>query len=136
MHPPVQTIPEAPLVSIIVPVYNLETCVSSCLDSLLRQTWSPLEIILVNDGSTDDSAALLETCAAEKATLGRLRVLHLPHRGIVAALGGDLVADEGREAFAVRTRVVVGEGQIGLHGAPGSGKPGHCTGRLTLEWRP
>ena len=35
----------------------------------------------------------------------------------------------------VRTRVVVGEGQIGLHGAPGSGKPGHCTGRLTLEWR-
>lgn len=38
MHHPVQTISEAPLVSIIVPVYNLETCVSSCLDSLLRQT--------------------------------------------------------------------------------------------------
>ena len=64
MHHPVQTIPEAPLVSIIVPVYNLETCVSSCLDSLLRQTWSPLEIILVNDGSTDRTAHVLNAYAA------------------------------------------------------------------------
>ena len=64
MHHPVQTIPEAPLVSIIVPVYNLETCVSSCLDSLLRQTWSPLEIILVNDGSTDRTAHILNAYAA------------------------------------------------------------------------
>ena len=64
MHHPVQATPDAPLVSIIIPVYNLETRVSSCLDSLLRQTWSPLEIILVNDGSTDRTAHVLNAYAA------------------------------------------------------------------------
>ncbi len=64
MHHPVQATPDAPLVSIIIPVYNLETRVSSCLDSLLRQTWSPLEIILVNDGSTDRTAHVLNAYGA------------------------------------------------------------------------
>ena len=63
-------------------------------------------------------------------------------RGIVdKSLTADVVRKIGQALGTLaleagRTRVVVGEGQIGLHGAPGSGKPGHCTGRLTLEWRP
>ena len=93
MHPPVQTIPEAPLVSIIVPVYNLETCVSSCLDSLLRQTWSPLEIILVNDGSTDRTAHILNAYAARHQNI---RVITRENAGVDAAryAGMDMAAGE------------------------------------------
>lgn len=79
MHHPVQATPDAPLVSIIIPVYNLETRVSSCLDSLLRQTWSPLEIILVNDGSTDRTAHVLNAYAGaspgtSRSSPGTMRV--------------------------------------------------------------
>ena len=93
MHHPVQTIPEAPLVSIIVPVYNLETCVSSCLDSLLRQTWSPLEIILVNDGSTDRTAHILNAYAARHQNI---RVITRENAGVDAAryAGMDMAAGE------------------------------------------
>ena len=93
MHHPVQTIPEAPLVSIIVPVYNLETCVSSCLDSLLRQTWSPLEIILVNDGSTDRTAHILNAYAARHQNI---RVITRENEGVDAAryAGMDMAAGE------------------------------------------
>ena len=42
-------------ISVIVPVYNVENYLSKCLDSLLKQTFDDFEIILINDGSTDNS---------------------------------------------------------------------------------
>ena len=90
-----------PLVSVVLPAFNAARTLKAALNSLFVQEPAvgcplpPFEIIVVNDGSTDDSAALLETCAAEKAALGRLRVLHLPHRGIVAALNAGLAAARG-----------------------------------------
>lgn len=48
------------LVSIIIPVYNVEDFVEQCIDSILNQTYSNLEIIAVNDGSTDSSLKILE----------------------------------------------------------------------------
>ena len=42
-----------PLISIIVPVYNVEAYLAKCVDSILAQTYTNLEIILVNDGSSD-----------------------------------------------------------------------------------
>lgn len=48
-----------PLISIIVPVFNDEKYLSTCLNSIIRQTYSNIEIILVNDGSTDNSSAIL-----------------------------------------------------------------------------
>ena len=50
-----------PLVSIIVPVYNAQNSVARCLESLCAQTWKNIEIILVNDGSRDDSYAICES---------------------------------------------------------------------------
>ena len=48
-------------ISVIVPVYNMEKYLSKCLDSLLNQTLEEIEIIAVNDGSTDLSASILQT---------------------------------------------------------------------------
>ena len=44
-----------PLVSIIVPVYNVQNSVARCLDSILAQTWKEIEVIVLNDGSRDGS---------------------------------------------------------------------------------
>ncbi len=50
-------------ISVIVPVYNVEKYLNSCIDSLINQTYKNIEIILVNDGSTDNSAKLCDDFA-------------------------------------------------------------------------
>lgn len=55
----------SPLVSIIIPVFNSEDYLRECLDSVLNQTYKNIEIILVNDGSTDNSAKILKKYALE-----------------------------------------------------------------------
>lgn len=49
-----------PLVSIIVPVYNVQNSVARCLESICAQTWKNIEVILVNDGSRDESFSICE----------------------------------------------------------------------------
>ena len=51
------------LISVIVPVYNTEKYLTRCLDSIINQTFSDIEIICVNDGSTDGSADVLKRYA-------------------------------------------------------------------------
>ena len=48
------------MISIIVPVYNVENYLEECLDSIKNQTYTDIEVILVNDGSTDNSQAICE----------------------------------------------------------------------------
>ena len=65
-------------VSIIVPVYNVEDCLSYCVDSLRQQTYKNIEIILVDDGSTDRSGEICDQYAQEDE---RIRVLHIENGG-------------------------------------------------------
>jgi|YNPNPStandDraft_1061719.scaffolds.fasta_scaffold02918_6 glycosyltransferase involved in cell wall biosynthesis len=69
------------LVSVLVPCYNAGRWVGETLDSVLAQTYRPLEIIVVDDGSTDDSAAVLERYAKQGVT-----VIRQENRGQTAAL--------------------------------------------------
>lgn len=67
-----------PLISVIVPVYNAEPFLNACVEGLLRQTYQNLEIILVDDGSTDRSG---EICDAYAAQDSRVLVLHKENGG-------------------------------------------------------
>lgn len=71
-----------PLISVIVPVYNVEKYLKRCLESIQRQTIRDLEIILVDDGSTDNSGVICDE-AAEKDK--RIKVIHQDNRGLSGA---------------------------------------------------
>ncbi|MCU5288783.1 glycosyltransferase family A protein, partial [Bacillus paranthracis] len=66
------------MVSIIVPVYNAEKYVHKCIDSLLQQTYKNIEIILINDGSTDNSGKICDEYANESS---KIRVIHQKNSG-------------------------------------------------------
>lgn len=68
-----------PLVSIIVPVYNVEEYLVKCIDSLLEQTYSNLEIILVDDGSEDKSGVICDKFASQDK---RIKVIHKLNGGL------------------------------------------------------
>lgn len=70
------------MISIIVPVYNVEVYLPQCLDSLINQTYQDLEIICVNDGSTDGSLKILNQYQAKD---NRIRVLNQDNQGLSGA---------------------------------------------------
>ena len=70
------------LISVIMPVYNVERYVRKAAESVLRQTYPHLELIVVNDGSTDGSPAICDELAAQDP---RVRVVHQPNRGLSCA---------------------------------------------------
>lgn len=72
----------SPKVSFIVPVYNTQDFLPRCFDSLLGQTYSDIEIIVVNDGSPDDSAAIIGEYACKDS---RIRVVEKPNGGLSSA---------------------------------------------------
>ena len=69
-------------ISVIVPVYNCASYVERCVRSIMAQTHADLEIICVNDGSSDDSGKILDALAGEDA---RIRVIHQQNAGVSAA---------------------------------------------------
>lgn len=68
--------------SVIVPVYNVEPYINRCVDSIINQTYKDLEIILVDDGSTDKSGMICDEYAIKDS---RIRVIHKENGGIVSA---------------------------------------------------
>lgn len=71
-----------PKVSIVVPVYNMQKYLAACIKSLKAQTLSDIEIILVDDGSSDNSPALCDAYAQENPMI---RVVHKPNGGLTSA---------------------------------------------------
>ena len=70
------------MISVIVPVYNVETYLEECLDSIQNQTYTDFEVLLVNDGSTDRSKAICERyCQTDK----RFRLMNQTNQGLSAA---------------------------------------------------
>jgi len=84
----------APLVSAIVPVYNGERFLAEALDSALAQSMRDLEIIVVDDGSTDGTAAIADAYAARHP--GVVRSIHQPNLGLCHARNAALTAASGR----------------------------------------
>jgi glycosyltransferase involved in cell wall biosynthesis len=81
---------DTPFFSIIVPVYNTKQYLKRCVDSLLGQTFSAVEVICVDDGSADNSPAILESCHDE-----RLRIIRQDHGGVSRARNRGLLAARG-----------------------------------------
>lgn len=73
---------DTPLISVLIPAYNVERYLPGCLDSILSQSERRIEVLVADDGSTDGTVALLERRAAAD---GRLRFLRLAHAGAYAA---------------------------------------------------
>lgn len=81
-----------PVISVIVPVYNLAEPVAACLRSLLVQSFRDFELIAMDDGSTDGSLAVLQALAEEDA---RIRVLHQENQGVSMARNNALAEARG-----------------------------------------
>lgn len=73
---------QVPLVSIIVPVYNAEKYLNRCIDSILSQTMTDFELLLIDDGSKDESGCICDEYAEKDA---RVRVFHKPNGGVSSA---------------------------------------------------
>ena len=85
-----------PKVSVIIPVYNVEKYLGECLDSVLGQTLRDIEVICVDDGSTDGSPAMLEKYAARDS---RVKVLRQENSGAGAARNAGLSVASGDYLF-------------------------------------
>ena len=81
-----------PKISVIIPVYNAHDYLRDCINSILNQTLKEIEVICVDDDSTDDSLAILEEYARSDA---RLKVIHQENGGAGAARNNGLQYAEG-----------------------------------------
>lgn len=100
---------DQPLISVVVPVYNVEAYVRKCLDSIINQTYENLQIIVVDDGSTDASGSI---CDEYLAIDSRVEVLHISNSGLSGArnrgmqeVHGDYVAFVDSDDFIGRDHI-------------------------------
>ncbi len=73
---------ENPLISVIVPIYGIEKYLGICVESIIKQTYKNLEIILVDDGSNDRCPELCDLYAKKDS---RIKVIHKNNGGLVSA---------------------------------------------------
>lgn len=86
------------IISIIIPVYNVEKYLSKCLDSVISQTYKQLEIIVIDDGSTDKSGIICDEFALKD---NRIIVIHQPNGGLSAARNSGLDIAKGEYVMFV-----------------------------------
>jgi glycosyltransferase involved in cell wall biosynthesis len=100
----------APLVSVVMSVHNGEAFLDAAVESILGQTFEDFEFVIIDDGSTDRSAEILE---CHKESDARVQVLHQPNRGLVHALNsgcgmalGKYIARMDADDIAVKDRLM------------------------------
>lgn len=74
--------PDQPLVTVIVPVYNDQAYIATCLDSILKQTYTYLQILVIDDGSTDETPHIIDQYALKHK---RIEAIHIPNQGVSVA---------------------------------------------------
>ncbi len=84
---------ELPLISVIVPIYNVEKYLQKCVDSILSQTYKNTQIILVDDGSPDNCPQICDEYAAKDS---RIKVIHQKNGGVSAARNAGLRNAQGK----------------------------------------
>lgn len=84
---------EQPLVSIVIPVYNVRKYIGETLGSVLSQTYSNIEIVVVDDGSTDGSSEVIEEFCR---TTHRIQYIHQPNSGVSEARNAGIRASKGQ----------------------------------------
>ena len=97
------------LISIVIPIYNLQGYISDCLDSVLGQSVRDIEVICVDDGSTDDSMHILEDYAKKDY---RLRVIHQENAGAAVARNNGIDCATGKYLCFVDGDDMLAEGAL------------------------
>ena len=83
---------EKPLVSVVIPVYNVRDYLPRCLESVICQTYRNIEIIVIDDGSTDDSGQICDQFARKDS---RIRVFHGENHGLSFARNKGITHSKG-----------------------------------------
>jgi glycosyltransferase involved in cell wall biosynthesis len=97
-----------PLISCIVPAFNAERYLGEALDSILAQTWRPIEVIVVDDGSTDGTAQVAERYGERIAYIRQANAgpAAARNRGLDAAAGAFVATPDGPLRGAARARAL------------------------------
>ena len=101
--------PTGALVSVVLPVYNVERYLAESVDSVLGQSYRNLEVILVNDGATDDSPKMCDRYAEQD---DRVRVIHQENGGISCARNRGLDAASGEYVYFLDSDDYIVEGAV------------------------
>ncbi len=94
----------SPAFSVIVPVYDVEEYVAECLDSVLAQSFRDFELLVIDDGSTDGSTAIIARYAQQDA---RIHVIHQRNKGLSAARNAGMAAAQGHYCLFVDSDDVI-----------------------------
>lgn len=100
---------QSPLISVIIPAYNAAAFLERCVDSVLRQTLTDLEIIVVDDGSHDDTGQLCD-CLASRCS--RVKVIHRENGGLSAARNTGIDNARGRLLFFLDSDDYIAPGEL------------------------
>ena len=84
------------LISVIIPVYNVEKYLKRCIDSIINQTYRNLEIILIDDGSNDNSSNI---CDEYQNRDNRIIVIHKKNGGLSSARNQGMLAVKGEDVY-------------------------------------
>ena len=121
------------LLTVIVPVYNVELYLDRCVQSIIQQTYKNLEIILVDDGSTDGSSEMCDQWAQKDS---RIQVIHKKNGGLSSARNAGLDISEGEFLSFIDSDdfIELDMYQTMMDALQNSGKDIACCGRIVDLW--